>query len=212
VEPTAAPGTRLGSAPIDVAWTALQWDGFEHVIASHGPAGFRADSWMILADPSPARVSYQLTCDSQWQVTALAIRVTDAASDRTLTLSREPAGDWHAQGDRPLPDLRGCTDVDINRSPLTNTLPIRRLDFGAARDIDVVYVSVPELTVRRARQRYELLSAGRPVYRYESGSFRADLPVDDDGIVIDYPGLWRRVMPGHAGAGDAGAEDQEPSS
>lgn len=201
--PTAAPGTRLGSAPIDMAWMALQWQGLEHVIASYGSAGFRADSWLILADEAgPARVSYQLSCDTQWQVTALAIRVTDASSDRRLALRRAPAGHWQADGDRLLPDLHGCTDVDINRSPLTNTLPIRRLSIGAPRDIDVVYVSVPELTVRPVRQRYTLLSADRPVYRYESGSFSADLPVDDDGIVIDYPGLWRRIMPGHEGAAD----------
>jgi uncharacterized protein len=197
VAPTAAPGTQLGSAPVDVAWMALQWPGFEHVIASYGPAGFRADSWLILAgEAGPARVSYQLACDSQWRVMALAIRVTDASSDRTLALRREAEGHWQAAGNRPLPDLHGCIDVDINRSPLTNTLPIRRLDISAPRDIDVVYVCVPELTVRPVRQRYALLPADRPVYRYESGSFRADLPVDGDGFVIDYPGLWRRIMPG----------------
>jgi hypothetical protein len=31
------------------------------------------------------------------------------------------------------------------------------------------------------------------VFRYESGSFRADLTVDDHGFVIDYPGLWQRI-------------------
>lgn len=203
---TAAPGRRLGSAPVDVAWMAVQWPGFEHVIASYGPAGFRADSWLILAsEAGPARVSYQLTCDSQWQVTALAIRVTGASPDRTLALTRDAAGHWQADGSRPLPDLHGCIDVDINRTPLTNTLPIRRL--GAAgidtpREVDVVYVSVPELTVRPVRQRYTLLDADRPVWRYESGSFGADLPVDRDGLVIDYPGLWRRIMPGPGSAAD----------
>jgi hypothetical protein len=37
------------------------------------------------------------------------------------------------------------------------------------------------------RQRYTRTGDG---YRYESGSFRADLGVDSDGIVTDYPGLW----------------------
>lgn len=200
---TAAPGTQLGPAPVDVVWAALQWPGLEHVIASYGPGGFRADSWLILvSEAGPARVSYQLTCDSQWQVTALAIRVTDALSDRTLALTREAAGHWQADGNRPLPDLHGCIDVDINRSPLTNTLPIRRLGISAPCDIEVAYVSVPELTVRPVRQRYTLLPADRPAYRYESSSFAADLPVDGDGIVLDYPGLWRRIMPGHGSTAD----------
>lgn len=201
----AARDTKL----VDVSWMALQWPGFEHVIASSGAAGFQADSWLILdSETGLARVSYLLSCDSQWQVTDLTVTVTDAASQRTLTLRRDAGGHWHAGGDSPVPDLDGCVDVDINRSPLTNTLPVRRLGMGAgeSRDLDVVYVSVPELTIRPVRQRYTLLpgratSAG-PVYRYESGSFSADLPVDDDGFVIDYPGLWRRTGPGYGRAAD----------
>jgi hypothetical protein len=203
-EPAAAPGTTQA----DVAWMALQWPGFEHVIAAFGPAGFRADSWLILdSEVGLARVSYLLSCDSQWRVTDLTIAVTDAASHRTLALRRDDGGHWHAEGDGPVPDLDGCIDVDINRSPLTNTLPIRRLGMaaGAPRDLDVVYVEVPELTVSPVRQRYTLLPGDGPVYRYESGSFSADLPVDGDGFVIDYPGLWRRTGPGYGRTAD-----QEP--
>jgi uncharacterized protein len=194
---TAVSATRLGTTPVDVAWMALQWPGCEHVIASYGPAGFRADSWLTLsAEVGPARVCYELHCDG-WQVTALKIRVIDAASDRMLELTHDGAGHWEANG-CPLPDLDGCTDVDINRSPLTNTLPIRRLgaSAGAGRDLDVVYVSVPELTVRKVHQRYTQLAASPAIYRYQSGSFSADLPVDGDGFVVDYPGIWRRIGPG----------------
>jgi hypothetical protein len=198
-----AAAPRLGPAPADVAWMALEWPGFEHVIVSYGPDGFVADGCLILeSETGLARVSYQLACDSQWQVSTLTIRVADAASDRALALRRDSAGHWQAAGNRLMPDLDGCIDVDINRTPLTNTLPIRRLGAGisAPCDIDVVYISVPELTIRPVRQRYTLLTADGPVYRYESGSYRADLPVDGDGIVIDYPGLWRRVGPGAARA------------
>lgn len=199
---TGIPANRLGAKPIDVAWMALQWPSCEHVIASYGPAGFRADSCLILAtEAGPATVSYQLRCDD-WRVTALTIRVIDAVSDRTLELRQDTAGHWQANGDRPLPDLDGCTEVDINRSPLTNTLPIRRLGASASAscDLDVAYVSVPELTVHPDRQRYTRLTASPPVYRYQSGSFSAALPVDGDGFVIDYPGLWRRIGPEYANA------------
>jgi uncharacterized protein len=202
---TAGPATHLGTKQVEAGWMAMQWPSFEHVIASLGPAGFSADSWMILvSEAGLARVSYRLTCDSQWRVTELITTVTNATSERTLALRRNADGHWHADGGRPLPDLDGCIDVDINRSPLTNTLPIRRLDLaiGESRDLDVVYLSVPELTVRPVRQRYTLLTGDGPVYRYESGSFSADLPVDGDAIVIDYPGLWRRIGPGYGGVGD----------
>lgn len=202
---TAARAAARDTTQVDVAWMALQWPGFEHVIASVGPTGFQADSWMILdSETGLARVSYLLSCDRQWQVTDLTITVTDAASHRRLALRRDAGGDWHGDGDSPVPDLDGCVDVDINRSPLTNTLPVRRLGMGAgeSRDLDVAYVSVPELTVSPVRQRYTLLPGDGPVYRYESGSFGADLPVDGDGFVIDYPGLWRRTGPGYGRAAD----------
>jgi hypothetical protein len=87
-------------------------------------------------------------------------------------------------------------------SPLASTLSIRRLGISARPDLDMTCASGPELTVRPVRQRNMLLPSDPPVYRYESGSFSADRPVDGNGTVIDYPGLWRRIMPGHASPAD----------
>jgi uncharacterized protein len=185
----------------DLGWTALEWTGTEHVIASNDEAGFRVDSQLVLAEKDLVRVGYLLECDAGWRLTGLTISVASAGGNRALALSADGAGHWRADG-KPLPALDGCIDVDINCTPLTNTLPIRRLSWspGTPADLDVAYVSVPELTVRPARQRYTLLEReeGRDEarYRYESGSFRADLRVDGDGFVIDYPGLWRRVGAG----------------
>jgi hypothetical protein len=90
----------------------------------------------------------------------------------------------------------GCDDVDIMAVTFTNTLPIRRLRLaiGEAREINAAYVTVPQLAVEVARQRYTRLAANE--YRYEGlgTGFTAVLTVDDDGIVIDYPQLSRRVI------------------
>ena len=185
--------------PTDLEWEALDWPGLEHVIVCDDAAGFRADSQQIAGPPfGPSRINYQVSCDSGWRLTGLTISAASAAGSQALTLVVEPGGRWLADG-RRRPDLDGCTDVDISLTPLTNTLPIRRLSWspGIARDLDVVYVSAPELSVEPVRQRYTLLSRdterGEALYRYESGSFSADLTVDADGYVTNYPGLWRRV-------------------
>jgi uncharacterized protein len=197
----------------DVGWTALQWPSLEHVILSGGAgepagagrsdagadpaqAGPRAEGRLVLADPGLVSVSYVLTCLPGWEFSSLTVSVTSAAGERALTLTCA-GGRWLADG-RPRPDLSGCIDIDINRSPLTNTLPIRRLDWsgGQAHELEVAYVSVPELEVTKAAQRYVRLDntgSGTSAFRYESGSFAADLPVDDSGLVLDYPGLWRRL-------------------
>jgi hypothetical protein len=80
-------------------------------------------------------------------------------------------------------------------------MPILRaglLDGQAAVEIAVAWVSVPDLGVRLARQRYapvRELADGLAVVRFETadGSFAADLTVDRDGLVVDYPGLARRI-------------------
>ncbi len=84
--------------------------------------------------------------------------------------------------------------VDLGFSPLTNTLPILRDGLhvgGEPRDYVMALVDVPSLEVTRSDQRYEPVSPG--VVRFRAGDFSADLEVDDDGLVVDYPGLARRV-------------------
>jgi hypothetical protein len=62
----------------------------------------------------------------------------------------------------------------------------------------MVYIEVPQLQLKVTQQRYTCLEAtdsgGR--YRFESlvngvSQFTAELPVDRDGLVMDYPGLFR---------------------
>jgi len=183
-----------------LGWTARTWLGIEHVIVSAGPARITADSRMILADEDLASVDYRLECDTSWRFIRLDVMVTKAAGRFGMSLSVDDEGHWY-RDDTALPGMEGCVDIDIDRSPLTNTLPIRRLTWrpGAAQDLDVAYVSFPDLTVRPVRQTYTLLSGGdaggEAMYRYESGDYRADLPVDADGFVTDYPGLWDRICP-----------------
>ena len=92
----------------------------------------------------------------------------------------------------PVADLDGCIDVDISTTPLTNTLPVRRLRLapGQSAEIQVGYVDVPTLTIRAVLQSYTRID-GR-TYRYASGSFAADV-------------MLRRTRPGHRLCGTVAA-------
>lgn len=84
--------------------------------------------------------------------------------------------------------------VDIAVTPLANTLPIRRvgLEPGQSADLRVVNVQVgPGVSITALKQRHSRLEPGADC-RYSSRHFAADLWVDAEGIVIDYPGLWVR--------------------
>jgi hypothetical protein len=96
--------------------------------------------------------------------------------------------------------LNDCIDIDISATPFTNTLPIRRLQLarGQSSEIKVVYIAVPEMELKPAMQRYtclEIKPYGR-LYRYESlpSGYTNEFWVDTDGLIIDYPGLFRRVQ------------------
>jgi hypothetical protein len=91
--------------------------------------------------------------------------------------------------------MDGAIDVDLPITPFTNTLPIRRLRLaaGTRAELTTIYVRTPALSVEIDQQRYICVEPLRR-YRYEAvdGTFSADLEVDADGLVIDYPGLFRR--------------------
>lgn len=179
-----------------VMWESLQWPGAEHLVIETEPGAIVADGMVVALDGRPLRLHYRVSCDPDWTTRRLMIQ--DAGGE-VLTFRSDGTGTWTDGTGRSVESLAGCIDVDIAATPFTNTLPIRRLGLqpGEARDLRVLYVMVPEMTVRAADQRYtclELSDTGG-LYRYESGSFMADLRIDADGLVVDYPGLWRRLWP-----------------
>lgn len=150
-------------------------------------------------DGVPLRVEYRVMTDGSGTTSAAHIRDLRGFEQRTLTLERTAKGAWSVNGNADR-KLRGCTDVDLGCSPSTNTLPIRRLRMavGASKTIQAVWVRFPELTAEKTAQTYTRLDEF--TYRYESGTFTAELIVDEDGLVASYA-VWRRtgVAPGADG-------------
>jgi hypothetical protein len=163
----------------------------------HESAGGIELDGMVVAqvDRQDLRLNYRIRCDPDWTTRGLVVARSGVGTD--LVFESDGAGRWIDRGGAPLDALAGCIDVDIAVTPSTNTLPIRRLPWqaGQSRDLRMVYLAVPEMTARPAPQRYTCLesSSGGSVFRYESGTFRADLQVDPDGLVVEYPALWRRI-------------------
>jgi hypothetical protein len=181
---------------LDVRWRDWSGEGLEHLFLREAPDGITAES-VILGPPGVATFAarYRILCDARWRVRRLEVSLV--GRDRELTLSSDGAGLWTDRSGASRPDLAGATDVDLSATPFTNTLPIRRLGLGSGQSgtIRVVYVRLPDLTVEIDRQRYTCLEPGRR-YRYESvdSDFTREIEVDDDGLVVTYPGLFRRVF------------------
>ena len=150
----------------------------------------------------PVRVEYRVLADAAGLTTAVHVRDLRGFEVRTMALERDAKGNWTVDGAK-VRGLKGCTDVDLGCSPSTNTLPIRRLGLaaGASRTIQAAWIRFPELAIVKAAQTYTRLDEF--TYRYASGTFEADLTVDDDGLVTSYA-EWQRT--GFA----MGPDDTEP--
>ena len=89
--------------------------------------------------------------------------------------------------------MAGCIDLDLNFSPATNLLPIRRLDLaiGQQMQVQAAWLRFPSFKLEPLSQLYKRID--ETTYRYESGggSFVTALTVNASGFVTTYPGLWQ---------------------
>jgi hypothetical protein len=196
----AAPDSSSSSAGLGraVVWAAV-WDpqragqGVEHLLLR----AQAADSLLLGFDETgqPYRLHYTCTWDGQWQVRTARFAVTTTEATRSLQLSTDGQGRWWDGAGQAIPALMGCRDLDLRPTPFTNTVAIRRLGLALQerRVLRVVYVAAPALAVTVMAQAYTRLGEWR--YRYENveGGYRADLEVDTEGVVLEYPGLFRRL-------------------
>lgn len=182
----------------------------------------RRDSADVLFDDGLRAFGRQVTDDyaAAWTVDArdgwvtrtVAVAVQGRGWARTLVLSRDSdTGRWtsatHERGVPPtsLPRpgiadadaLDEALDCDLGLCPLTNTMPIRRLgvqtDTAAEHSLTMAWIDMPSLEVIAGPQIYTGIDADHVRYTSGTREFTADLTIDEDGIVIDYPQLAERT-------------------
>ena len=175
--------------------------------------GLSASGVAIGAEPLPYRLEYRLTTEEGYVTARLSVRTQGNGWRRALDLERAASGAWSCATDAaggvelPAPGgdlvaVRGALDCDLGLSPLTNTMPVlrHRLHHGGGPvDLLMAWVSVPDLGVHPSRQRYTFVHRQEPhgprIVRFQSldSAFQAEIAVDDHGLVLDYPGIGRRV-------------------
>jgi uncharacterized protein len=201
----------VGGLPRALLWTRTDTAGAEQVCFDDR-RGLAARGVQVAVDPIAYACRYELYTDENWATVRLDVSAEGAGWLRGAKLERA-AGRWRVvtaeQGDldaalraagiatsAPMPGIENpdllaeALDVDLGGSPLTNTLPLRRLGMVTST-VTVAWVLLPSLAVVPAKQSYTPVEAGR--VRYSSGSFAAELEVDDEGYVIRYPGMAQRA-------------------
>jgi hypothetical protein len=182
-----------------VCWTPIGNPGFEHLQLRAEDGGYVAKSVVLGVDgETPFRLHYKIKTDHEWRTRKLWVRTVTPFNERELTLRSDGRGNWRNDDGLDLPALRDCVDVDITVTPFTNTLPINRLRLIPEQSVDihVVYVTAPSLAISTSAQRYSRRRTSEDIF-FESPAhdFTASLPIDGDGLVLDYPQLFRRAYP-----------------
>ncbi len=187
--------SKAGDWPRHVRWRPAKGAGLEHVTLSETQQGYSAHGVAVGArGGAPYGLTWRVKTDRGWNTTALWLMNTDGES---VALASDGAGNWHDADGEPLPAFAGCLFPDIAATPFTNTLPIRRLglDVGESARIRVLYLPVPSLVPEVVEQRYTRLAPRRWLYEGLFRGFQAELEVDADGIVLDYPETFLRIEP-----------------
>ncbi len=142
--------------------------------------------------------SYDLVTDDRGATKRLSLTVTLAERERQLSIARDEENMWLVQDHQNQTKRAaydGALDVDVIFSPLFNALPIRRTGVYRQADsiaLPVVYVRLPELTVEQANITYSSTGDGGEI-KLVSPVADTTITVDDEGFILDYPGLATRI-------------------
>jgi hypothetical protein len=178
---------------IEARWQDWDGQGRQQVLLSETGGRILAEGSIVVWGNTAFAAEFTIECDAAWRVLRADIALTGR---QPLQLTADGEGTWFDGAGRPLPDVQGAIDIDLSASPFTNTLPIRRCDpaIGESIDITTAYVAFPEFSLAADPQRYTRLDQRRYRYASRDSDFTRDIEVDDDGLVVCYPGLFRRVL------------------
>jgi hypothetical protein len=185
------PTDAVASSP-SILWRRLDLPGVESARLERTQGGWTlAGAAVFTHEERLCRLYYEVRCDAAWRTTTARVAGFVGGGAVEVTIEADGKGGWRLNG-QACPQVDGCIDVDLNFSPSTNLLPIRRLrlDVGQEAEVRAAWLRFPSFALEPLEQRY--LRTSEDGYRYESagGAFVRDLVVNADGFVTRYPGFF----------------------
>lgn len=177
-----------------IIWRRLEAIGAGHEFArvfTENSKRFLEGAAIFVDEKKSCRLDYKIECNENWET--LSAKVSGFSGDEKIEIeiAAESNGIWTMNGEE-ISAVRNCTDVDLNFSPSTNLLPIRRLNLpvGEKREVRAAWLRFPSFRLELLEQIYE--RNGENEYAYESagGAFRAEIETDDFGLATRYGDFW----------------------
>ena len=182
---------------------SILWEGVANDTEEHCSVNFLDTGIMIRSevegwvDTVPVYAEYVIKLDLEWKVREFEIGFHVSDHQHAFHLICDAAGNWEDKSGKKFPEFTGCNFIDITLTPFTNSLPINnlRMATGESREFDLIYIDVLEAQLRPDRQKYTKLDNNTYRFENDGGNFTAEITVDDDGFVTDYPELFTMLKP-----------------
>ena len=173
-----------------VLWRCLRWPGHEAARLVEYDNGWLLEGNAAFAhEGHPCSFTYMIRCDEAWRTRQ--VLVDGSIGSQPIHVSIDVDDVWTLNGSKSS-DVSGCVDIDLNFSPSTNTLPIRRLDLavGQSASVSAAWLRFPSFKLERLDQEYARI--GEETYSYRSivSGFLAELQVSRNGLVLNYGEIW----------------------
>ena len=175
-----------------ILWRRLDTNGLEAARVYGDDDGWYLDGAAIfLYEGNPCRLEYFIECDPEWRTMSATIDgwVGEDLVEHEIVVSED--GIWYLD-DEAMKEVEGCVDIDLNFSPITNLLPLRRLDLkdGEANRVRAAWLRFPSFKLERLDQSYTRIDDATVRYESRDGEFVRDLKVNKAGLVTEYPDYW----------------------
>lgn len=181
-----------------VLWRNDKFQMVEYCAFMETENGHQFDGVVLtVVENKPVRIDYQVLFDRQGITQSVNVDAIGGSGEQHLQLVVDEHRTWFWNG-KELPECSGFSDVDLGFSPVTNTLPIRRLNLqpGESQTISAAWVRFPEFDVIAFPQRYTRMGTNRYLFESLLSDFKAELVVDELGIVKRYDQYWAAVATG----------------
>jgi hypothetical protein len=175
-----------------ILWRRLDLPGHDAAALFFVDGVWRLSGSAVFAnDQEPCRLDYLALCDSKWQTLSTTVTGWIGRRPVDIEIVVDSQHQWRLKG-RKHPQVAGCIDVDLNFSPATNLLPIRRLGLSEGQEAPVraAWLRFPSLELEPLEQVYRRTGPRTYVYQSDGGRFVREIEVDEFGFVVRYPGLW----------------------
>ena len=176
-----------------ILWRRIDRPGHESARIVSADSHFQLIGTAVFAhDRQPCLLEYQIVCDAMWKTLSATVSGWVGEESIEVNIAVDSEHLW-LLNDKGCPEVSGCVDLDLNFSPSTNLLPIRRLNLalGAESVVRAAWLRFPSFKLEPLEQLYRRVETH--LYRYESagGTFVADLQVNEAGFVTVYPNVWQ---------------------